>query len=45
MRLLTRLSRDLHCTLLLVTHSEKVAGHMDGLVRLQGGQLNVISGS
>ena len=45
MRLLTRLSRDLHCTLLLVTHSEKVADHMDGLVKLQGGRLNVISGS
>ena len=45
MRLLTRLSRDLHCTLLLVTHSEKVAAHMDGLVKLQGGTLNVISGS
>lgn len=37
MRLLTSLARELECTLLLVTHSEKVAQHMDGCIRLQGG--------
>ncbi|MGL6260245.1 ABC transporter ATP-binding protein [Vibrio sp. WXL210] len=45
MRLLTRLTRDLNCTLLLVTHSEKVANHMEGRVRLQGGQLHVMARS
>lgn len=42
MRLLTRLTRQLDCTLLLVTHSEQVATHMEGKVRLQGGQLHVM---
>lgn len=45
MRLLSTLSRQLDCTLLLVTHSEKVASHMDGCIRLQGGQLHVVSSS
>ncbi|PMH46670.1 ABC transporter ATP-binding protein [Vibrio sp. 10N.286.49.B3] len=43
MRLLTTLSRKLDCTLLLVTHSKKVAEHMDSCVRLQGGLLNVMA--
>lgn len=42
MRLLTSLTKQLDCTLLLVTHSEKVAQHMEGCIRLQGGQLHVI---
>ena len=45
MRLLTRLTRQLDCTLLLVTHSEQVASHMEGKVRLQGGQLHVMARS
>ncbi|WP_162046241.1 ABC transporter ATP-binding protein [Vibrio taketomensis] len=45
MRLLTQLTRQLECTLLLVTHSEKVAEHMEGRVRLQGGQLHVMARS
>ncbi len=45
MRLLTRLTRQLDCTLLLVTHSEQVATHMEGRVRLQGGQLHVMARS
>ncbi|WP_123056798.1 ATP-binding cassette domain-containing protein, partial [Vibrio cyclitrophicus] len=45
MRLLTSLARQLECTLLLVTHSEKVALHMDGRIRLQGGQLHVMARS
>lgn len=45
MRLLTTLTRQLDCTLLLVTHSEKVAQHMDGRVRLQGGLLHVMARS
>lgn len=45
MRLLTSLTRQLDCTLLLVTHSEKVALHMEGRVRLQGGQLHVMARS
>ena len=45
MRLLTTLTRQLDCTLLLVTHSEKVAQHMEGCVRLQGGQLHVVARS
>ncbi|WP_339388028.1 ABC transporter ATP-binding protein [Vibrio caribbeanicus] len=45
MRLLTRLTRQLDCTLLLVTHSEQVANHMEGKVRLQGGQLHVMARS
>ncbi|MGO2320366.1 MAG: ABC transporter ATP-binding protein, partial [Vibrio toranzoniae] len=45
MRLLTSLTRQLECTLLLVTHSEKVALHMDGRIRLQGGQLHVMARS
>lgn len=43
MRLLTSLAKQLNCTLLLVTHSEKVAQHMGGCVRLQGGQLHVMA--
>ncbi|GAJ72249.1 AttE component of AttEFGH ABC transport system [Vibrio sp. JCM 18904] len=45
MRLLTSLARQLECTLLLVTHSEKVAAHMEGKIRLQGGQLHVMARS
>lgn len=45
MRLLTTLSRQLECTLLLVTHSQKVAEHMQGSIRLQGGQLHVMARS
>ncbi|MEZ8193911.1 ABC transporter ATP-binding protein [Vibrio cortegadensis] len=45
MRLLTSLTRQLNCTLLLVTHSEKVAQHMEGRVRLQGGLLHVMARS
>ncbi|GAK84538.1 AttE component of AttEFGH ABC transport system [Vibrio ponticus] len=45
MRLLTTLTRQLECTLLLVTHSEKVALHMEGRIRLQGGQLHVMARS
>ncbi|GAB2659604.1 ABC transporter ATP-binding protein [Vibrio panuliri] len=45
MRLLTSLTRQLECTLLLVTHSEKVAHHMEGRIRLQGGQLHVMARS
>jgi len=45
MRLLTTLTRQLNCTLLLVTHSKKVAQHMSGCVRLQGGQLHVMARS
>ncbi|RAH18018.1 ATP-binding cassette domain-containing protein, partial [Vibrio vulnificus] len=45
MRLLTSLTRQLDCTLLLVTHSEKVAKHMEGMIRLQGGQLHVMARS
>lgn len=45
MRLLTTLTKQLDCTLLLVTHSEKVAQHMEGCIRLQGGQLHVMGRS
>ncbi len=45
MRLLTSLTKQLNCTLLLVTHSEKVAQHMAGCIRLQGGQLHVMARS
>ncbi|GLO60794.1 ABC transporter ATP-binding protein [Vibrio sp. MACH09] len=45
MRLLTSLAKQLNCTLLLVTHSEKVAQHMNGCIKLQGGQLHVIARS
>lgn len=45
MRLLTSLSSKMNCTLLLVTHSERVATHLDGCVRLQGGVLNVMARS
>lgn len=45
MRLLTSLAKQLNCTLLLVTHSEKVAEHMEGCIRLQGGQLHVMARS
>ncbi|PSW03776.1 ABC transporter ATP-binding protein [Photobacterium lipolyticum] len=40
-RLLTNLTHQLDCTLLLVTHSKQVASHMRGCIRLQGGQLDV----
>ncbi|KJY81501.1 ABC transporter ATP-binding protein [Vibrio galatheae] len=43
MRLLTSLTKQLDCTLLLVTHSERVAEHMEGRIRLQGGQLHVMA--
>ncbi|WP_391087129.1 ATP-binding cassette domain-containing protein [Vibrio sp. NH-UV-68] len=43
MRLLTSLTKQLNCTLLLVTHSQRVAEHMEGKVRLQGGQLHVMA--
>ncbi|GEM76932.1 ABC transporter ATP-binding protein [Vibrio sagamiensis] len=45
MRLLTSLSRQLKCTLLLVTHSENVAFHMERIIRLQGGQLDAMARS
>lgn len=45
MRLLTLLSHQLECSLLLVTHSENVAQHMNGCIRLQGGQLHVVARS
>ncbi|MDA0147716.1 ABC transporter ATP-binding protein [Vibrio sp. LaRot3] len=45
MRLLTTLTKQLECTLFLVTHSEKVAQHMEGRIRLQGGQLHVMARS
>ncbi|WP_428773370.1 ABC transporter ATP-binding protein [Vibrio sp.] len=45
MRLLTSLAKPLNCTLLLVTHSEKVAEHMQGKIRLQGGLLHVVARS
>ncbi len=45
MRLLTNLSRELGCTLLLVTHSNKVADYMEKTIRLQGGVLNVMARS
>ncbi|UJF20061.1 ABC transporter ATP-binding protein [Vibrio sp. SS-MA-C1-2] len=41
MRLLSQLTKQLDCTLLLVTHSENVASYMEKCVRLQGGALNV----
>ncbi|GAL07128.1 ABC transporter ATP-binding protein [Photobacterium aphoticum] len=40
-RLLVNLTKQLDCTLLLVTHSHQVADHMSGCIRLQGGQLHV----
>ncbi|MBD1577317.1 MULTISPECIES: ABC transporter ATP-binding protein [Vibrio] len=44
MRLLISLTTQMECTLLLVTHSERVAKHLaDGCVRLQGGVLNVVA--
>ncbi len=45
MRLLTTLTRQLECTMLLVTHSEKVAQHLDGCIKLQGGLLHVMARS
>ncbi|NLS11389.1 ABC transporter ATP-binding protein [Vibrio sp. SM6] len=45
MRLLTSLAKDLNCTLLVVTHSERVAQYMGARVRLQGGQLHVMARS
>lgn len=45
MRLLTSLTKQLDCSLLLVTHSERVAEHMQGKIRLQGGQLHVMARS
>ncbi|MEZ8142544.1 ABC transporter ATP-binding protein [Enterovibrio norvegicus FF-33] len=41
MRLLTTLTKTLDCTLLVVTHSEKVADYLGQRVTLQGGVLNV----
>ncbi|MGB2080050.1 MAG: ABC transporter ATP-binding protein, partial [Vibrio sp.] len=43
MRLLTDLSAKLHCTLLVVTHSHKVAAHLSETIRLQGGVVNAVS--
>ncbi|MDD1791697.1 ABC transporter ATP-binding protein [Enterovibrio sp. ZSDZ42] len=43
MRLLTTLTTSLDCTLLVVTHSEKVADYLGHRVTLQGGVLNVRS--
>ncbi|MEH6532767.1 ABC transporter ATP-binding protein [Photobacterium frigidiphilum] len=40
-RLLINLTKKLDCTLLMVTHSEQVASHMNGCIRLQGGRLHV----
>lgn len=40
MRLLTDLTHRQKCTLLVVTHSEKVANHLSGIIRLQGGVIN-----
>lgn len=45
MRLLTSLSKELDATLLIVTHSEQVAQHTSGKIRLQGGQLHVVASS
>ncbi|RQW63454.1 ABC transporter ATP-binding protein [Vibrio viridaestus] len=45
MRLLTSLTKQLNCSLLLVTHSQKVASHMEGCVKLQGGVLHVVARS
>ncbi|OBT13475.1 ABC transporter ATP-binding protein [Vibrio sp. UCD-FRSSP16_10] len=45
MRLLSSLTKEFNCTLLVVTHSEKVANYMDKTVRLQGGQLHVMANS
>ncbi|CAM2835490.1 ABC transporter ATP-binding protein [Vibrio rarus] len=45
MRLFSSLTKEFQCTLLLVTHSEKVAHYMDKIVRLQGGQLHVMANS
>ncbi|KHT63087.1 ABC transporter ATP-binding protein [Photobacterium gaetbulicola] len=39
--LLINLTKQLDCTLLLVTHSKQVAAHMNGCIRLQGGLLHV----
>lgn len=44
MRLLTGLTRQLNCSLLLVTHSQQVASYMNGRVLLKGGVLNAQSG-
>ncbi|MFL7011994.1 ABC transporter ATP-binding protein [Enterovibrio norvegicus] len=41
MRLLTTLTTALDCSLLVVTHSEKVADYLGHCVSLQGGVLNV----
>ncbi|CAH0533391.1 Bacitracin export ATP-binding protein BceA [Vibrio stylophorae] len=41
MRLLTSLTREQNCSLLLVTHSEQVAAHLSGKVKIQGGLLHV----
>ncbi|GAD88782.1 MULTISPECIES: ABC transporter ATP-binding protein [Vibrio] len=45
MRLLSSLTKEFNCTLLVVTHSEKVASFMDKTARLQGGQLHVMAHS
>lgn len=45
MRLFASLTKQFNCTLLLVTHSERVAGYMNKTVRLQGGQLHVMAHS
>lgn len=43
MRLLTELSKRQNCALLVVTHSEQVASHLSGTIRLQGGVINAVS--
>lgn len=42
-KLLSHMAKECQCTLLVVTHSEVVAGHMDRCLRLQGGVLHVQS--
>jgi putative ABC transport system ATP-binding protein len=45
MRLLSSLTKEFNCSLLVVTHSEKVAQYMEKTIRLQGGQLHVVANS
>ncbi len=45
MRLLITLTKKLNCSLLMVTHSERVADYLGGKVQLQGGVLSVRAGS
>lgn len=43
MRLLTSLTKNFNCTLLLVTHSERVASYMQRIVMLQGGKFHALA--